>query len=348
MRRGKGQGKMPTRKDGKNGTSRGILFLRLCALAAALVCGASLAAYGISALRAGRTGAELEKVYRGAPETSALPAVTPVFAEGMREGTRTRDYVPVTFPPEGMEEIKEGMGTVPPATQVPRVTARPAGERLAPGNYPGNPHLAVSPRFKALREKNKDIVGWLTIGGLIDTAVVQRDNTYYLTHDALGKRNINGAVFLEETVDLKTAPRTLILYGHNMKSGEMFACLRKYEDAAFYRGSPFIRMDTMYEDGLYVVAAAAVISAKEGAGAWVDLSRLCSSTTAWRREEIEKLMALSFYTRTVDAEPGDSLLLLITCVGDGDERRVVLARRLRDGETEADMSERAALAERKN
>ena len=207
--------------------------------------------------------------------------------------------------------------------------------------------MAVSPRFRTLREKNGDIVGWLTIDGLFDTAVVQRDNSYYLTHDALGKRNINGAVFLEETVDLKTVPRTLILYGHNMKSGEMFACLRKYEDPAFYRANPFIRMDTLYEDGLYVVAAAAVISAKEGTGAWVDLSRLCSSTTAWRREEIGKLMALSFYTRTVDAEPGDRLLILVTCFGDGDERRIVLARRLRDGETEADMAKIVSMAERK-
>lgn len=335
------------RPEGKSKILSNIRLLRFCALAAALVCGAALAAYGISAIREGRTNAELGEIYRDAPDASAMPYVTPVFAEGTREGTRTRDYDPITPPLEGTEEIKEGMGTVPPATQVPRVTAQPAGERLAPGNYPGNPYLAVSPRFRTLREKNGDIVGWLTIDGLFDTAVVQRDNSYYLTHDALGKRNINGAVFLEETVDLKTVPRTLILYGHNMKSGEMFACLRKYEDPAFYRANPFIRMDTLYEDGLYVVAAAAVISAKEGTGAWVDLSRLCSSTTAWRREEIGKLMALSFYTRTVDAEPGDRLLILVTCFGDGDERRIVLARRLRDGETEADMAKIVSMAERK-
>ena len=341
---GREREKMPTRTESENRTSRRIRAVRFCALAAALVCGAGLAAYGIFALRAGRTNAELGKIYRAAP---AVSAAAPVSARETREEARTRDYVPVTPPPEGAEEIKEGPGTVPPATQVPRVTAEPAGERLKPGYYPGNPYLAVSPRFKALREKNGDIVGWLTVDGLIDTAVVQRDNAFYLTHDALGNRNINGAVFLEETIDLRTAPRTLILYGHNMKSGAMFACLRRYEDPAFYRANPFIRMDTLYEDGLYAVAAVAVISDKEGTGAWVDLSRLCSSVTSWRREEIEKLMALSVFTRTVDAEPGDRLLLLITCAGDGDERRVVLARMLRRGETEADMARLVFLAERK-
>ena len=338
---------MPSRPERKNKASRGIRALRLCALAAAILCGAALAAYGIAALRAGRTGAELEEIYRASPGATASGAAPPAYAEGAREGARTRDYDPVTPPPEGAAEIKEGLGTVPPATQVPRVTAEPAGERLAPGTYPGNPYLAVSPRFQALREKNGDIVGWLTVDGLIDTAVVQRDNVYYLTHDALGQQNVNGAVFLEETVDLKTAPRTLILYGHNMKTGAMFAFLRRYEEPAFYRANPFIRMDTLYEDGLYVVAAAAVISGKEGTGAWVDLSRLCSSTTAWRAGEIEKLMALSLYTRTVDVGPGDRLLLLVTCSGDGDERRVVLARRIRDGETEAEMAGIMLLAERK-
>ena len=171
-------------------------------------------------------------------------------------------------------------------------------------------------------------------------------NKCHMDGDDLWLEYVN-AKTLEETIDLRTAPRTLILYGHNMKSGAMFACLRRYEDPAFYRANPFIRVDTLYEDGLYVVVAAAVISGKEGTGAWVDLSRLCSSTTAWRREEIEKLMALSVFTRTVDAEPGDRLLLLITCAGDGDERRVVLARMLRRGETEADMARLVFLAERK-
>ncbi len=332
---------------------RGLRALRLCALAAALLCGAGLAAYGISYLRAGRTRGELREMYYASPSPQVSPSAAPALPSGTREGARVRDYDPVTPPPEGVKEAKEGARertaepTVPPATAVPRVTARPVGKHLEAEGWPGNPNGAVSPRFAALREENPDIIGWLSAGGIIDTAVVQRDNEYYLTHDALGKANRNGAVFLEETVDLKACPWTLVLYGHNMKSGEMFGCLRRYEDLSFYRAEPFIRMDTLYGDGLYVIAAAAVISGEDGDRAAVDLSRLCSMTAAWRREEIEKLMSLSVYTQTVDVEPGDRLLLLVTCFGEGDGRRVVLARSVRDGETEGSLAALAALAERK-
>ena len=47
-------------------------------------------------------------------------------------------------------------------------------------------------RFTALQERNPDIIGWLTMDG-IDEAVVQKDNVFYLDHDADLKQNINGA-----------------------------------------------------------------------------------------------------------------------------------------------------------
>ena len=58
--------------------------------------------------------------------------------------------------------------------------------------YPNNPSLKINNRFKALRKQNKDIVGWLSIAGLLDEAVTQRDEDYYMTHDALGKKNVSG------------------------------------------------------------------------------------------------------------------------------------------------------------
>ena len=50
----------------------------------------------------------------------------------------------------------------------------------------------------------------------------QKDNTFFLKHDALGKRNSNGTIFLDEGIRLFTRRSyTLFLYGHNMKSGNM-------------------------------------------------------------------------------------------------------------------------------
>ena len=345
-----------------------IFTLRRVRTALALVflaCAGALICYAALWFRAEKTGERLRETYYASPGPSAsvsasvipvsvipvsvIPASVPASVSAApAEGGRVKDYPALTPAPEGAAETKEGMENLPvaaPATQIPRVTALPAGERLPEAPYPGNPHGAVSSRFAALLKQNPDIVGWLTVEGLIDTAVVRRDNVYYLTHDALGNGNENGAVFMEEIISLRTRPYTLILYGHNMKTGAVFGGLRNYESLAWLREHPLIRFSTLYEEGTYAVAAVAAISLEKGARNALDLSRLNSATVSWRREEIRKALSLSMYTRTVDVEPTDQLLLLVTCSGDEKGRRMVLARRLRDGETEEWIAARVRLCE---
>ena len=67
----------------------------------------------------------------------------------------------------------------------------------------------------------------------LDEPVVHKDNTFFLDHDAMGKRNANGAIFMDQGTSLLTRPYTILLYGHNMKTGAMFGNLRKYEDFSY-------------------------------------------------------------------------------------------------------------------
>ncbi|MBE5786373.1 MAG: class B sortase [Clostridiales bacterium] len=237
----------------------------------------------------------------------------------------------------------------PDSSQMPTPTAVPAAspqptiskqvqavhdQLLLPAlRYPTNERAIIRSRFKNIRNQNKDIMGWITIPGIIDQAVVQRDNEYYLRRDYQGRHNVNGAIFLEETCNLKTRPYTMILYGHNMKTGEMFGFLRNYENANYYHTNPFITFDTVYEDGQYVILGVGTISTIRGNRKYVDLARLSSSTIAWRQEAMDQLMKQSVYMNHVDVQPQDQLLLLVTCVDDSTERRVLIARRIRDGES---------------
>ena len=95
--------------------------------------------------------------------------------------------------------------------------------------WPGNPSMTISPSLKKLRQQNKDIVGWLILPDSLGQAVVQRDNEYYLKRDYLGYHNANGALFLEESISLKTRPDTYIIFGHNMKTGDMFGAKFCYD-----------------------------------------------------------------------------------------------------------------------
>ena len=187
-----------------------------------------------------------------------------------------------------------------------------------------------------------DANGWITMDDL-DEPVVQKNNTYFLNHDAMGGKNSNGAIFLDENVSLKTnRPYTLLVYGHNMKSGAMFGDLRKYKDYAYAARHRVFSFDTMYEDGKYAVFSVAVIHVEPGMSRYVDFRCLLADNREVRKKELEKLESLDEGGATVlDVNEEDQLLLLITCTGDDSERLVVSARRLRDDETEDSLHFRA-------
>lgn len=228
-------------------------------------------------------------------------------------------------------------------TPMPFGTVAPqyGGKAMLPVvQYPMNKYAHVTERFRKLQVQNKDIIGWLTIPQVVDEAVVQRDNEYYLTRDYLGKKNQNGAIFLDENCSLKTRPYALVLYGHNMKSGTMFGFMRHYDELSFYQAHPFVTFDTAYESGRYVIFAVGRVSTKAYDRDYLDLAKLSSSTILWREEAVETLRTHSVYTTTIDVEPTDQVLVMMTCVADDTERQVIAARRIRDGETEEMLNER--------
>ncbi|MBR2717743.1 MAG: sortase [Clostridia bacterium] len=225
----------------------------------------------------------------------------------------------------------------PTATLAPQTTAAPTPEpatTLEKMKYPGNPYSLTQESFRKLRRQNGDIIGWMSIEGLLDEAVVQKDNTYYLRRDYRGFHNVNGALFLDESITLNTRPYTLYVYGHNMKTGAMFGSLRNYENLKFYQNNAFITFNTMYEDGRYVIFSVTELSTNARDRNYFSFGRLNSDNIAWRREGISDLKSHSIYFTEIDVQPEDQILLLITCVDDEEERRVVAARRVREGEKE--------------
>ena len=239
----------------------------------------------------------------------------------------------VTAAPETpAPSVLPALSPSPSATPAPAVTNVPQLKKVS---YPGNPNLQINRRFKALRKENRDIVGWLTMNTLLDEPVMQRDETYYMDHDILGKPNVNGALFLDSGISLKTRPYSLVIYGHNMKTGTMFGCLRNYENLAFYHNNPFISFHTIYEEGRYVIFAAGCVSTEPRTRHYVDFIALNSTDYLERKGVIDTLIAASVHSCFVDVNPEDQLLILVTCTEKDGDRRMLAARRVRDGENEA-------------
>ena len=174
---------------------------------------------------------------------------------------------------------------------------------------------------------------------MVDEAVVQRDNEFYMDHNVKKRPDVSGAIFLDQMVSLETRPYALILYGHNMKTGARFGSLRNFENPGFYRKYPFITFDTLYEKGRYVIFSVGVVSMEESDPNYLDLFGLNSRRVDERQRAIEVLQSVSIHSQAVDVALDDQILLLVTCVEKDSDRRILAARRIRDGEDQQELKQ---------
>ena len=109
--------------------------------------------------------------------------------------------------------------------------------------------------FDALQAKYPDVVGWLYCANtglnypIVQTA--EEGGEYYMYSDIDVSSNKNGTVFLDWRCNSDFSSQNNLLYGHNMKTGRMFAPIVKYKDQSFYDAHPYMYLYT--PDQLYKV-----------------------------------------------------------------------------------------------
>ena len=112
--------------------------------------------------------------------------------------------------------------------------------------------------LSALFARNGDCIGWLSIP---DTAVdypvmhTPENPQKYLRRSFYGEYSVSGVPFLDSRCSL--GGDNLIIYGHNMKNGSMFAGLRGYTDSDFRAEHGQVELQTA--DGLTVYEVFAVV-----------------------------------------------------------------------------------------
>ena len=255
-----------------------------------------------------RTTEELREIAAVSDETGAVTATPEITSSPVMETTSSGET------PEVSAADIAGTGE-----------AFAVSGKLPAVEYPNG--YEMMDRIKELRKKSEYIIGWITMDDL-DEPVVHKDNTFFLDHDAMGKKNGNGAIFMDQNANLLTRPYTILLYGHNMKTGAMFGNLRKYEDPSYCLKHRLLQFDTLYEEGKYEIFAVETISLTPGKAKFLDLNSLQSSDRNSRKGAVTSLKNGSIYQSLEEVTEEDQILLLITCVGDDDERLVIAAKRL--------------------
>ena len=191
----------------------------------------------------------------------------------------------------------------------------------------------IRPEMRALFAKNRDLVAWLRISGVVSLPVVYRDNTYYLTHDFDRKSSSAGTLFLDELHPLVPKTQHLVIHGHNMYDGTMFGLLSHARKLDFVRDHGFASLNTLYREERYVLFCVNSVPENVNAGGYIAYT----GTPTFRTEHqfnafIQALREHSFYEIPIEVTPADALLTLSTCLDD--ERLILTYRRVREGESE--------------
>lgn len=192
----------------------------------------------------------------------------------------------------------------------------------------------VLDEYKNLLNKNKKLIGWLKIDDTnIDYPVMQTtDNVYYLEHNLNQEYDKNGSIFMDKDCNVLKPSTNYIIYGHHMKSGNMFGKLDLYEDEDYCREHPYIQFDTIYEKGTYEVMyvfRSRVYSEEEIVFKYYQF--IDANSEQEFNSYMSEMESMSLYDTGVRAEYGDQLLTLSTCdYQEKNGRFVVVAKKIKE------------------
>ncbi len=189
--------------------------------------------------------------------------------------------------------------------------------------------LIVLAQYEKLYEQNKNLTGWVKIEGTnIDYPVMKSINDngqYYLDHDIYGNEDRNGTIFMDDLCDIIKPTQNYIIYGHNMKSGQMFGDLKKYKSQSFCENHAIVKFDTIYETGVYQVMLAFQSHVfEENVIAFKYYQFIDPASEKEFESGINDMKAQALYDTGVTAKYGDRLLLLSTCDYDEENGRFVV------------------------
>lgn len=224
-------------------------------------------------------------------------------------------------------------------------TGQAGAEMTGQNAEEGTDRAARLDRCRRSREANPDTIGWLSIPGTeIDYPVMHtpEDPDFYLNHGFDQEPSAGGMIYLDagddcggrkvqEPAEAEAAKRTnLILYGHHMKNGTMFAGLEQYLDPEFFKEHRTIFFDTLAGAGEYEAFAVFCMTAREAG------EQLAPYLAAETKEQYGRLMetvrAKSLHGPKETPEWPRRLLTLMTCEYTQNEGRLFLMAYEKGGE----------------
>lgn len=227
----------------------------------------------------------------------------------------TRPTIPPTKP-AGDDQTEESL---PEQTDPPEVTVPPSIDDT------------VLLEYQFLYELNRDMVGWIEIEGTaIDYPVVQtpKSANFYLRRNFYKEDATCGTIYAREACNINQPSDNVVLYGHNMRNGTMFADLHKYKSKSFWEEHRYVNFDTLHEYHTYEIFAVFKTTADLTKGFTYHIYDTFPTEMDFNKY-VSTCKNIDLYETGVTPTYGEKLLTLSTCdksIEDG--RLVVVCRRV--------------------
>lgn len=207
--------------------------------------------------------------------------------------------------------------------------------------------------WDALKEINDEIVGWITIPDTkIDYPVLyhegdDRYNQYYIKRTYKKESSEYGSIFIDYRSTEGEKSRNVIMHGHDMLDGSMFAGLLGYSpkgdlkgDLEFYQEHPVITFNTPDGDAKYKIISVFKTSTRYEHGEFFNYMQGDFNSDAEYMNFVYNTRVRSFFNIPVTCNENDPIITLSTCCYEFYQwRLVVVARKVRPGEdTNVDVS----------
>lgn len=190
----------------------------------------------------------------------------------------------------------------------------------------------ILPQYGDLFAQNPDMVGWITVEDTkINYPVMQsKDNpNFYLKHGFDKAYTDYGCPYVQENCDVNAPSDNIIIYGHHMNDGSMFAGLMEYTDKSFWEEHRYITFNTLTDERQYeVVTVFKTFVYSDSSDSFKYYHFVDAEDEDEFNAYVERCQNLSLYDTGVTAEYGDKLISLSTCEYSRTNGRLVVVAKL--------------------
>ena len=191
-----------------------------------------------------------------------------------------------------------------------------------PGDEPAEPEEWLPyVDFDALMELFPEVVGWIKLDDTpIDYPIVQfSDNDFFLTRLPDGTAHRNGSIFLDYRNKDDFSDKSILIYGHETRAGDMFGTLKHYRSQEFYDSNPVIDIYTPEKDYKLILFAGHLAHSIR------DHPPLEFESDDDFLYYIRQIRNKSVFNSNVEVTAEDKIVSLVTCAYDFNEARLIVA-----------------------